>query len=65
MSGSSVSFLVLYLDDILLIGNDVQMMNSVKEYLENKFSMKYMGEVAYVLGIKIYRDRSRRLLELS
>jgi hypothetical protein len=31
MSGSSVSFLVLYVDDILLIGNDVQMLNSVKE----------------------------------
>jgi hypothetical protein len=24
-----------------------------------------MGEAAYVLGIKIYRDRSRRLLALS
>jgi hypothetical protein len=32
MSGSSVSFLVVYVDDILLIGNDVQMLNSVKEY---------------------------------
>jgi hypothetical protein len=65
MSGSSVSFLVLYVDDILLIGNDVQMLNSVKEYLNNNFSMKDMGEAAYVLGIKIYRDRSRRLLALS
>jgi hypothetical protein len=65
MSGSSVSFLVLYVDDILLIGNDVQMLNSVKEYLNINFSMKDMGEVAYVLGIKIYRDRSRRLLTLS
>jgi hypothetical protein len=46
MSGSSVSFLVLYVDDILLIGNDVQMLNSVKEYLNSKFSMKDMGEVA-------------------
>jgi hypothetical protein len=62
MSESSVSFLVLYVDDILLIGNDVQILNSVKKYLNNKFSMKDMGEVAYVLGIKIYRDRSRRLL---
>jgi hypothetical protein len=43
---------VLYVDDILLIGNDVQMLNNVKEY----FSMKDMGEAAYVLGIKIYRD---------
>jgi hypothetical protein len=52
-------------DDILLIGNDVQMLNSVKEYLNNNFSMKDMGEAAYILGIKIYRDRSRRLLVLS
>jgi hypothetical protein len=65
MSGSGVSFLVLFVDDILLIGNDVQMLNSVKEYLNIKFSIKDMGEAAYVLGIKIYRDRSRRLLVLS
>jgi hypothetical protein len=65
MSGSSVSFLVIYVDDILLIGNDVQILNSVKEYLNNNFSMKDMGEAAYVLGIKVYRDRSRCLLALS
>ncbi|KAK8636820.1 hypothetical protein V6N13_064257 [Hibiscus sabdariffa] len=27
--------------------------------------MKDLGEVAYILGVKIYRDRSRRLLGLS
>jgi hypothetical protein len=27
--------------------------------------MKYLGEAAYVLGIKIYRDRSRPLIALS
>ena len=27
--------------------------------------MKDLGEVAYILGIKIYRDRSKRLLGLS
>lgn len=27
--------------------------------------MKYMGEVAYFMGIKIYRDRSRHLIGLS
>jgi hypothetical protein len=65
MSGSSVAFPVLYVDDILLIENDVQMLNSVKDYLNSKFSMKYMGEVAYVLDTKIYRDRSGSLLALS
>src|SRR3954463_13675809 len=64
-SGSSVAFLVLYVDDILLIGNDVKFLEGVKEYLNGQFSMKDLGEAAYILGIKIYRDRSRRLLALS
>lgn len=65
LSGSSVAFLVLYVDDILLIGNDVKFLESVKEYLNGQFSMKDLGEAAYILGIKIYRDRSKRLLALS
>jgi hypothetical protein len=65
MSWNSVAFLVLYVDDILLIGNDVKMLNNMKEYLNSKFSMKDLCKAAYVLGIKIYRDRSRRLLALS
>ena len=44
MSGSSVVFLVLYVDDILLVGDDVKLLNSMKEYLNNKFSMKDLGE---------------------
>ena len=65
VSGSSVAFLILYVDDILLIGNDVQMLESVKDSLKNSFSMKDLGEAAYILGIKIYRDRSRRIIGLS
>jgi len=64
-SGSAVVFLILYVDDILLIGNDIPMLESVKTSLKNSFSMKDLGEAAYVLGIKIYRDRSRRLIGLS
>ena len=61
---SSVAFLVLYVDDILLIGNDMELLKSAKEYLNSKFSMKDLRETAYVLGTKIYRDRPRRLLAL-
>ena len=62
VSGSNV---ILYVDDILLIGNDIDLLNSVKSYLNSKFSMKDLGEASYILGIKIYRDRSRRLIGLS
>jgi hypothetical protein len=64
-SGSSIVFLILYVDDILLIGNDIPMLEAVKDSLKNSFSMKDLGEAAYILGIKIYRDRSRRLIGLS
>ncbi|KAL0286254.1 UNVERIFIED_CONTAM: Retrovirus-related Pol polyprotein from transposon RE1 [Sesamum radiatum] len=62
ISGSSIAYLVLYVDDILLIGNDVKMLGDIKAWLSTQFSMKDMGEASYILGIKIYRDRSRRLL---
>ena len=65
VSGSAIVFLVLYLDDILLIGNDIPTLPSVKSWLGKCFSMKELGEAAYILGIKIYRDRSQRLLGLS
>ena len=64
-SGSYVAFLILYVDDILLIGNNIPMLESVKTSLKNSFSMKDLGEAAYILGIKIYRDRSKRLIGLS
>lgn len=54
-----MAFLVLYVDDILLIGNDIPSLQTVKTWLRNNFSMKDLGDVTYILGIEIYRDRSR------
>ena len=65
VSGSSVAFLILYVNDILLIGNNTEFLDSIKGYLNKNFSMKDLGESAYILGIKIYRDRSRCLIGLS
>ncbi|KAL8104523.1 hypothetical protein AgCh_028663 [Apium graveolens] len=65
VSGSVVTFLVLYVDDILLIGNDIPMLQSVKVWLSKNFTMKDLGEASYILGMKIYRDRSRRMIGLT
>src|SRR6266496_4306562 len=65
VSGTSVAFLILYGDDILLMGNDIELLESIKAYLNKCFSVKDLGEAAYILGIKIYRDRSRCLIGLS
>ena len=64
VSGSAITFLVLYVDGILLIGNDIRQMSSVKIWLSQNFSMKDLGDAMYILGIRIYRNRSRRLIGL-
>ena len=37
VSGSSVAFLILYVDDILLIGNDIELLDNIKPYLKGVF----------------------------
>ncbi|GKD72927.1 retrotransposon protein, putative, ty1-copia subclass [Tanacetum coccineum] len=64
-SRSNVTFLILYIDDIIFMGNHISSLQSVKSYLGKCFAMKDLGETAFILGIKIYRDRSKRLIRLS
>ena len=63
--GSVVVFLVLYVDDILLIGNDVGVLSSVKVWLSNQFDMKDLGEGSHILEIKLLRDHKQRMVGLS
>ena len=64
VNGSAVVFLVLYVEYILLIGNNISVLQSIKFWLSKNFSIKDLGEATGILGIKIYRDRSIRLLSL-
>jgi Reverse transcriptase (RNA-dependent DNA polymerase) len=52
-------------NDILLVGIDILTSDEVKLSLKKVFSMKDLSETVYVLDIKIYRDRSQRLIGLS
>nr|GEW69613.1 hypothetical protein [Tanacetum cinerariifolium] len=65
VSGSVVVFLVLFVDDILLIGSDIPALQSVKDWLGKCFAMNDLGDATSILGIKIYKDRSKRLIGLS
>jgi Reverse transcriptase (RNA-dependent DNA polymerase) len=65
VSENSVIFLVLYVDDIHLIGNDIRILDSVKSSLIKIFSMKDLSETIYILGIWIFREKSKRLIGLS
>nr|GEW35707.1 hypothetical protein [Tanacetum cinerariifolium] len=55
----------VYVDDILIMGNNITMLQDVKSWFCKCFSMKDLGEASYILRIKITRDRSKRLISLS
>src|SRR3954463_9606368 len=57
--------MTLYVEDILMAFNNKKLVSETKVWLSSQFDMKDMGEVAYVLRVKILRDRSRRTLGLS
>ena len=56
VKGKVVYFLVLYFDDILLIGNDIVTLSIVKVWLASAFDIKDLGEASYILGIKQAKD---------
>lgn len=65
MSGSNFSILVLYVDDILLASNSIDLLHESKHFLSRNIDMKDLGEASYVIGIEIHRDPSNRTLGLS
>ena len=50
------------MNDILLIGKNVEFSGKHKGVFERSFSKKDLDEVAYTLSIKIYIERSRCLI---
>ena len=53
------------MDNILLIGKDILMLTSVKVWLSKEYTKKDLGEASYILGIKVYKDKSKRMIGLS
>ena len=60
--GDHVIYLVLYVDDMLLVGNDKEIIQDLKTQLSSKFDMKDLGAANYILGMVIKRDQAKRKL---
>jgi len=56
--------LLLYVNDILIVGHDKKITN-MKKALSKSFTMKDLELANQILGINIIRDHSKRLLWLS
>ena len=47
ISGSKFIFLILYIDDILLVADDFGLLHEIKKYLSENFEMKDTGDATY------------------
>eukprot|EP00171_Calliarthron_tuberculosum_P022843 IDg22843t1 len=63
--GKSIAMLVLYVDDLLIAGDNRSQLDSIKLEFSRRFKMKNLGVASEFLGIKISRNRSDRTLHLS
>jgi hypothetical protein len=57
--------LLLYVDDMLIVGRDTSKIDKLKKELSKSFSMKDLGSAKQILGMKISRDRKNGKLWLS
>ena len=55
--------LIMYVDDIIMAGNDEKEKNTLKQCLAKEFEIKYLGKLKYFLGIEV--DRSKQDIFIS
>jgi hypothetical protein len=51
--------LILYVDDMLIVGKNKEKLSLLKKNLSQTFDMKDLGDPGHILGIRITRDRSK------
>ena len=65
LKDSSLMIIALYVDDILLASNDLNLLEAEKNVLQTKFEMEDQGEASYCLGMTIERERDKKILNIN
>lgn len=59
ITDEGIIYFVLYVDDILMIGSNVQKMREVKQLLSETFKIKDLGDVKQFMGLSIVYDKQQ------
>lgn len=54
--------LLVYVDDILLTGNNKTQKNNIIRQLNSKFALKDLGKIGYFLGFGVHSDSTNLYL---
>jgi Reverse transcriptase (RNA-dependent DNA polymerase) len=63
--GDDTIFLLVYVDDIILTGNNVILIQNIIRLLDQSFTIKDLGELHFFLGIEVHRQDNGLLLTQS
>jgi hypothetical protein len=63
--GNHLIYLVLYVDDMMLIGNYKEIIQDVEIQLSSKFDMKDIGAADFILSMEIKRDQKTKKFWLN
>jgi hypothetical protein len=63
--GDGFLIIILYVDDITLLGSSLDKVKHTKAALSSRYEMSDLGEMESYLGVRIVRNRSDRLLEID
>jgi len=55
LKDSNIVLLAVYVDDIVVTGNDLEEIKILKTFLDDKFKIKDLGELHYFLGMEIIK----------
>nr|XP_043630138.1 uncharacterized mitochondrial protein AtMg00810-like [Erigeron canadensis] len=58
INGQQFTVLLVYVDDIILAGNNLFHMSNVKSHLDQAFNIKDLGALHYYLGIELFRNHN-------
>ncbi|XP_060201949.1 uncharacterized mitochondrial protein AtMg00810-like [Lycium barbarum] len=61
-SPSPIVLLAVYVDDIILSGDDLEELSALKSFLDSQFKIKDLSTLNYFLGIEVYYTASGLLL---
>src|SRR5260370_597954 len=63
--GNSLLIVILYVDDITIMGSSLEDVKQIKEKLSLRYEMSDLGEIQSYLGMRICRDRSKKRIEVD
>ena len=63
-TSKSLLIVIIYVDDLIILASDMDMMKGLKFKLEEEYDMSDLGELHFFLGVHIERDRAARTITM-